>query len=251
MSNLLDQPSQDNPGPNEVHFIGQRPTVIDSGPLGLRDCPGRNDPRWGQWLIATFCEGVVEPVIVDPMCGGGQLWMLRPSGVAVYGCELVESRVYIARANGLTAHAGRAEDWTPPATPDLVAFSPPYPSADHDSGNKGSLVSDKALQSMQAIEQVPCMWRVFAQIATHRARAPVAVIVKNYVRDQAEVDWVSEVAASMTLAGLGEVRRFYRRVPPGPTEQWKLAQGKRSSKTGKLHRVVDLEWVLVAMPGVA
>lgn len=225
---------------------GRRSKALCDGPPGLKDCPGRNDPRYGAWMIATLIPGVPEPVIADPMCGGGQLWMLRPSGARVIGCELVGRRVDIARTNGIAAVEGSAETWTCPLVPHLVAFSPPYPSADHDSGNRSGIVAEKSLQSMQAIAQVPCLWRVFAQIASWRDGAPVAVLVKNYVRDQVEVDWASEVAGAMAMAGLGEVRRFFRKIPPGPTEQWKLARGEYSAKTGAKHRVVDREWVLVA-----
>lgn len=238
----------------ELHLLGQRPAVIDSGPPGLRDCPGRNDPRIGRWLIEKFCAGVREPVIVDPMCGGGQLWMLRPQGARVLGCELVGRRVDIARANGILAEEGRAEEWTPALVPHLVAFSPPYPNCDHNSGataHQRELVAEKGLQAMQSIEAVPCLWRVFAQISTYRYAAPVAVIVRNWIEGQVEVDWASEVASSMVMAGLGEVERYWRAIKPGPTEQWKVARGEYSARSGAKHRVVDREWVLVARPDPA
>lgn len=240
----------------EIQFDERRINPLEVGPEGLKDCPGRNDPRYGAWMISHLIPTGVRkcaPVIADPMCGGGQLWMLRPVGAQVEGCEMVAERVEIARANGILAQHGRAEDWTPTRLPvDLIAFSPPYPNCDHDSGktaHQKQIVASKGLQSMQAIEPVACLWRVFAQIATWRGTAPVAVIVKNYIDGQAEVDWASEVAASMAMAGLGAVERYYRRVPPGPTEQWKVARGEYSARTGKTHRVVDREWVLVARGG--
>lgn len=230
----------------EIRFATARP-VIPPGPSGLQDCPGRNDPRYGAWMIAQFCD-TRPAVVVDPMCGGGQLWMLRPADAIVQGCEINQDRVQIARENGIAAEHGEAETWAPSMVPDLVGFSFPYRNCNHDSGkgeHQRDLVASKGLQSMQAIEQVPCFWRVFAQIATYCGTAPVAVIVRNYIRDQVEVDWVSEVAGSMAMAGLGEVERYWRTVKPGPTEQWKLARGEYLAKTGKAHRVIDREWVLV------
>lgn len=233
----------------EIVFTDPRPS-LDDAPAGLRDCPGRNDPRYGAWMLFNLVPGVAEPVVADPMCGGGQLWMQRRPGTRVYGCELVVERAMIAEQNGVIAAAGTAETWRPPVEPvDLVAFSPPYPNCDHNSGttaHQRDLVASKGLQAMQAIEQVPCLWRVFAQVATYRGAAPVAVIVRDYVRDQSTVRWSEEVAAAMTLAGLGSVEWFYRMVPPGPTEQWKLARGEFNARTGQKHRVVDRELVLVA-----
>lgn len=232
----------------EIAFTDPRKTR--EGPPGLQDCPGRNDARYGAWMLETLCAGSPSPVVADPMCGGGQLWMLRPAMATVLGCELVQERAAIARANNVNAQAGNAETWTPGRRVDLVGFSPPYPNCDHASGkteHQVELVKSKSLQAMQAIEQVPCMWRVFAQIATYCGTAPVAVICKNYIRGtpglgtrgQAVVDWVEELAGSMAMAGLGRVDRYWRSVPPGPTEQWKLARNAK-------HRVIDREFVLVA-----
>lgn len=232
----------------EIVFDSARRSV--NAPSGLQEFPGRNDSRYGAWMLSTLIPGTSSPVVADPMCGGGQLWLLRGKDVSVVGCELKAERVAVARAGGIQAECGEAESWTPPCVPDLVGFSPPYPNCDHSSGStdhQKDLVASKGLQSMQAIEQVPCMWRVFAQIATYADKAPVAVICKNYVqgtkglgkKGQAEVDWVSELAASMAMAGLGEVTRYWRKVPPGPTEQWKLARDPS-------HRVVTREYVLVA-----
>lgn len=220
-----------------------------TAPPGLQDLPGRNNPAVGLWLIETFCAGIREPVVADCMVGGGQLWMSRPDGVRVIGCEKVARRVDIARANGINAFQGEAETWECPLVPHLVAFSPPYPNCDHNSGateHQKQLVESKGLQSMQAIEGVPCMWRVFANIARWRGDAPVAIIVKNYIQEQIEVDWAGEMASSMVMAGLGQVDAYFYRVKSGPTETWKVARGEFSARTGKKHRVIDREIILVA-----
>lgn len=235
---------------NDIVFEVPRPQL--DGPPGLQACPGRNDARYGAWMIEHLIPlGVrkIAPVIADPMCGGGQLWMLRPPGAIVLGCELKSERAQVARENGVRAVQGRAEEWEPGEPVDLVAFSPPYPNCDHNSGSTAhqqELVASKGLQAMQAIEPVPCLWRVFANIARWRADAPVAVIVRNWIEGQVEVDWASEVVGSMVMAGLGEVTRYRRAIPPGPTEQWKLARGEFSRHTGAKHRVVEHEHVLVA-----
>lgn len=241
----------------EIKFSESRKPC--DGPTGLQECPGRNDPRYLTWMLQTLIPDIKHPTIVDPMIGGGQLHMLRPGTARVIGCDVNWRRVEIARANGCLAIIGDAESWKPewvatdgsraPIDLDIVAFSPPYPNCDHASGkteHQVELVRSKGLQSMQAIEQVPCMWRVFAQIATYCGRAPVAVICKNYVEKQVEVDWVSELASSMMMAGLGRVDRYWRKVPTGPTETWKVARGEFSARTGKTHRTVEKEWVLVA-----
>ena len=203
----------------EIVFTDPRPS-LDGAPAGLKDCPGRNDPRYLTWAIRTLIPDAPFPIIIDPMCGGAQLHAQAPVGATVYGCEKVAERVAIAQANGVQAEHGEAETWRPVVAPDqidLVLFSPPYPNCDHSSGNTAhqrDLVASKGLQSMQAIEQVPCLWRVFAQVATYRGTAPVAVIVRDYVRDQSTVAWSEEVAAAMVMAGLGQVERYYRLVPP-------------------------------------
>lgn len=224
-------------------------TLPASAPSGLRELPGRNHPAIGRWLIDRYCSSARPAFVVDPFCGGGQLWMLRPPGVNVLGCDTNEQRVQIAREQAIAAYHGDAQEWGPVVEPDLVGFSPPYPNCDHDAGktqHQRDLVASKGLHASQAIEPPPDMLRVFLHIATYRGRAPVAVIARNSIEGQVEVDWVSELEASMRFAGLGEVQRYFRRIPPGPTESWKLARGEYSAKTGKHHRVVDREWVLVA-----
>lgn len=220
----------------------------DTAPLGLGLLPGRNHPGIGRWLLDTFCPGK-RAVVADPFCGGGQLWMDRRPGDAVVGCDINPARVLIAERNGIHPVIGDAQTWAPYGAVNLVAFSPPYPNCDHDSG-KGKaqleMVAQRGAHAMQCIEPPPDMLRVFLHIATWRGVAPVAVIARNSIEGQVEVDWVSELEASMRFAGLGEVRRFFRRIPPGMTEQWKVARGEYSAKTGQLHRVVDREWVLVA-----
>jgi hypothetical protein len=231
----------------EISFDRKR-AAVPPGPAGLQECPGRNDPRYGAWMLEHLVPSHVgKPRIADPMCGGGQLWMLTPTAV-VYGCELREDRAAIARQNGVIAFQGNAETWQPCEPVDLVAFSFPYRNCDHDSGStkhQADLVKSKGLQSMQAIEQVPCFWRVFAQIATWCGDAPVAVIHKNYIDGQRLVDEIEELAGAMVMAGFEPPERYYRVIPPGPTETWKVARGEYSAKTGKTHRVVDREYVLV------
>lgn len=85
---------------------------------GTQECPGRNHPLIGRWLVEEFCAGIAEPVVADPMCGSGQLWSMRPKGVRVFGCEMKPERVQIARTNGIDAVQGWAESWTPPVNPD-------------------------------------------------------------------------------------------------------------------------------------
>lgn len=221
---------------------------------GTGDQPGRNHPAIGRWLIDTFRPAGDRRLmaVVDPMCGAGQLWATRPDGVDVFGCDLDAGRVAIAVANGISAVQAMAEEWEPPVVPDLIAFSPIYPNCDHDSGHtqrQKAMVAHKRATAMQAIRGSTNLLPVFLQIARYRDRAPVAVITRNYIDGQAEVDWTSEVAASMVMAGLGEVRRYFRRIPPGMTESWKVARGTLSPRTGRVHRVVDREWVLVAMGG--
>lgn len=81
------------------------------------------------------------------------------------------------------------------------------------------------------------MLRVFLQIATYCYRAPVCVIVRNWIERECEVDWVSDIEQSMRFAGF-EVERFWRRLLPGPFTQMKLRSGKQT-------KWVDREWVLV------
>src|ERR1044071_1710340 len=128
------------------------PYVVD----GLLDLPGRNHPAIGRWLAESICPKWPR-VIADPMCGGGQLWMSvladeqRPT---IHGCEVDASRARIALTHGIRARQDRAEQWTPLHTPDLVAFSPPYPNCDHSSGqteHQQELVRSKGLQAMQEI----------------------------------------------------------------------------------------------------
>lgn len=237
---------------NEIRFTGPR-VQVSEGPPGLQGCPGRNDPRYGAWLIETLCADVLGagrlPVVVDPMCGGGQLWMQRPAGTIVYGCELKPARVEIARQNGIIAQQGEAETYRPPvADIDLVATSFPYRNCDHVSG-KGAkqqeLIRSKGLQSMQAIEPVPCFWRVLAQIATWCGGAPVALIHKNYIDGQAVVDEIEELSGALVMAGFEPPARWWRRVRPGFTEQGKLARGEYQARTGAKYRVIEMEYVLV------
>lgn len=250
---------------------------VRSGPPGLQACPGRNDPRYGSWMIealaykprwrknpdCTFCGsdgtsylsesalcscGSRRLVIADPMCGGGQLWMMAPEDATVHGCERNPERVPIAQANGILAVHGDALTWRPPERPDLVGFSFSFPNCDHVSG-KGEMqrafIASKGLQSMQRIEPPPDLLRTYLQIATYCGAAPVATIVKNWIEEQAEVDWTSEVVAAANWAGF-DTEVFSREITPGFTEVAKRASGKLSPRTGQLHRVVTRENVVVA-----
>lgn len=228
--------------------------VSRDGPPGLKKCPGRNDPAYGVWMIENLIpqEHRRTAIIVDPMCGGGQLWALRSPGVTVVGCEKEPSRVAIAQLNRIAAYHGDARTWAPVRAsfgdngPDLVAFSFPYPNCDHNSANvKNDVVAQKGLQSMQDIGPRPDPFRTFTQIATYRGNAPVAVIAKNYIEQQVEVDDVGLLVQSGVMAGLGrpEVYRFH--IGYGVTEQWKVKRGEFSAKTGRTHRAVEHEYVIV------
>lgn len=230
---------------------------VSNGPPGLRDCPGRNSPAYGVWMIENLVPpGRREaPVIADPMCGGGQLWVKRPPDSRVVGCEKEPSRARVAAMNGIWAEIGDALTWKPRADllriegvaqADLVAFSFPYENCDHNSGNvKNDIVKQKGLQSMQDIGPRPDPLRVFTQIATWCGNAPVAVIAKNYIRDQTVVDDVGELIQAAAMAGLALVEVYRVHVGPGVTEQWKLARGKYNARTGAKHRVVEHEHVIV------
>lgn len=207
---------------------------------GTMDQPGRNHPGLGTWLIDTLIGRKRWPVIVDPMCGAGQLWLLSGRYVHIHGSDLRPEVIAIARQNQVEAVCSRAEVWTPPAAPDLVAFSPSYPNADHGNGEsegQKAIREEKGLQALQTCPGTRNLLPVFLQIGTYCGAAPVAVIVRNWIERNREVDWVSEVEQSMRFAGY-QVERFWRRLLPGPFTQMKLKSGKQTAW-------VDREWVLV------
>jgi hypothetical protein len=207
---------------------------------GTMDQPGRNHPGLGAWLYENICRPAnQEGYIVDPMCGAGFLWSTMKNGPSVIGCDIDVSRVRLARDNGLLAVQARAEDWDPgDRHACMVAFSPIYPNCGHDSGNVTSdIVERKKLGASQKIEGTTGLLRVFLQIATYCYRAPVCVIVRNWIEAGEEFDWVSEVEQSMHFTGF-EVERFWRRLLPGPFTQMKLRSGKQT-------KWVDREFVLV------
>lgn len=51
----------------EIVFTTKRPKL--DGPPGLKNCPGRNDPRYGAWMLEHLCAGIASPVVADTMCG--------------------------------------------------------------------------------------------------------------------------------------------------------------------------------------
>lgn len=210
---------------------------------GTMDQPGRNHPGIGRWLIDEYARRF-EP-IADPMCGAGQLWALRHDETGpVYGCDIRFEAVALAQANGLTAYHQRAETWKPPVAPCLVAFSPPYPNANHgngDSEGQRAIRETKGLQALQTCPGTRNLLPVFLQIGTYCGAVPVAVIVRNWIERGHEVDWVSEVEQSMRFVGF-RVERVWRKLLPGPFTQMKL-------KSGKQGKWVDREWVLVGRLG--
>lgn len=145
---------------------------------------------------------------------------VRSKDTHVLGCELREDRAAIARANGIEAMQGDALTWRPHLAPHLVGFSFSYPNCDHNSGNsekQKAFVKSKGLESNQAIEPPPDLLRTYLQIATYCGAAPVATIVKNWIEQQAEVDWTAEVVAAASWAGF-ECEVFWHEVTPGFTE---------------------------------
>ncbi len=207
---------------------------------GTMDQPGRNHPGLGVWLWENVGKPAgQEGYIIDPMCGAGFLWSQLKTGPSVVGCDIDVSRVRLARDNGVLAFHDKAETWTPgDRHTAMVGFSPIYPNCLHDSGNVTSdIVERKKLGAVQALTGTTGLLRVFLQISTYCYRAPVCVIVRNWIERNSEVDWVSEVQASMCFAGF-EVERAWRKLLPGPFTQMKL-------KSGKQHAWVDREWVLI------
>lgn len=213
---------------------------------GTMDQPGRNHPGLANWLLEMverelgFQDHYYD--VADPFVGAGFWWCQRPGHVRVHGCDLREEAMLLARQNGVSAVCERAERWTPPVPPALIAFSPPYPNCEHSSGKSEKQIAMRMKKHLMAMETCPGtrnLLPVFLQVASYRGAAPVAVIVRNWIEKGREVDWVSEVEQSMRFAGLGQVERFWRRLLPGPTTQWKL-------KSGAQKIWVDKEIVLVA-----
>lgn len=204
---------------------------------GTMDQPGRNHPGLGKWLRERYAWP--EFLIADPFCGPGFLWSWTNREYVV-GCDIRIEAVELACANGLLAEVGSASKWRPSGLPHLVAFSPPYPNADHGNGEsegQKTIREKKGLQALQTCPGTRNLLPVFLQISTYCGAAPVAVIVRNWIERNREVDWVSEVEQSMRFAGF-EVGRFWRRLLPGPFTQMKLRSGKQT-------KWVDREWVLV------
>lgn len=211
---------------------------------GTMGQPGRNHPGLGRWLLEMVERefGLQDHHydVADPFVGAGFLWLHRGSWVRVFGCDIRYEAVSLAQANGITAYHQRAETWVPPVPPCLVAFSPPYPNADHGNGEsegQKALRESKGLAAMQTCPGTRNLLPVFLQVATYCGAAPVAVIVRNWIERNREVDWASEVEQSMRFAGF-QVERFWRKILPGPTTQWKLKSGKQTAW-------VDREWILV------
>jgi hypothetical protein len=170
------------------------------GAPGTEKQVGRNNPHIGVWLIRELAGIAPHRRIADPMCGAGQLWLnalQEDPSVVIYGCDIAPERVQLARLNGIVAEDGWAQEWTPPGAVDvdLIAFSPIYPNCDHDSGaneRQQELIKKKGLHAMQRIEGTRNLLPVFLHLQTYRHRAPVAVIARNAIEKQVEVDWVSE-----------------------------------------------------------
>lgn len=210
--------------------------------IGSEKWPGRNDPRIGLWLSREFIPAdLALAVIADPMIGVAQMWSCLDRSHEVYGCEMKSSGMVFARANGAHAVCDFAERWRPPVRPDLVAFSHAYPKNDHDSGKTQKqidLVKKKGLHASQKIEGTRNLLPVFLNIQSYREGAPVAVIIRNGIEDQVEVDVASEVEASMNFAGLGPVTRYWYRCKPGFFDNIKRSVNPR-------FRIIEKEYILI------
>ena len=211
---------------------------------------GRNNPLIGLWLLDNVMENEMFRTVVDPMCGPGQLWLNAIASdprLKVYGCDINPDCVRLALANGIRAEEDWAQEYVPDLPDplrahDLICFSPIYPQNDHDSGKgekQTQMVQERGAHAMQKIEGTRNLLPVFLHLQTYRAGAPIAVIARNAIENQVEVDWVSEIEASMVFAGLGPIERFFYSIPPGMTEQWKKARNPR-------HRVITREWILLS-----
>lgn len=229
---------------------------VSQGLPGLKAFPGRNDPAYGVWMIEHLIPQRKRAcaVIADPFAGGGQLWVKAPPGVIVIGCELRAERADLARRSGLAVTQGDALTWAPHhdshlAKIDLVAFSMPYKKCDHDSGNKSNLVEEKGLQSMQDIGPRPDPLRVFTQIATYCGDALVALINKNYIEGQVEVDDTGELIQAAVMAGFQLVEVYRVFIGTGFTESAKKARKEFQAKTGQQYRAVEHEHIIVLKKG--
>lgn len=231
--------------------VRAKPADYDGSHHLTKEWPGRNHPDIGRWLIEQYRR---DGVVVDPMIGVGAMWLGAFDGwgsfrgARVMGCERTAKGAHIAGFNLIGANVvhADAEWWRPPkmVQVDLVAFSPSFPQA-HSAGNtehQKRMIKEKSDYAIQDLGPMPDLAQVYRTIASYHPAGPVAVIVRNHIRDGVEVDWIGEQRRLLCAAGYGEIESYWRRVLP---TRWQQAKLSRDPSTPWIKREV----VLVARAG--
>lgn len=240
---------------------------------GTTRTQGRNHPAAGAWLIQRYCSA--SKPAADPMGGDGGLWVLsKATEVAgsdrpwpfsrLYLNELELRRLALAKGNLVKRRGApvilslaNAETWTPAEKVWAIITSPVF-GKNHSNGkgaHQTQIRNSKNAHAMQEFiadnadnlyrQKGAAYWRmmlnIYAQMRTYVHRDGRAVIIlKNYVKDEREVDDVGDHLVLARLAGWKVVGLHPRELAPSMFNQWK------SKSDGRLF--APLEWSAVLKP---